>query len=71
MTSIPARSDAFEAFLRAIFGIDARPLLPLIQASTLVLHRSDLQALPIQHGRWLAARVAGANLVEVQEPTCP
>jgi hypothetical protein len=34
-----ASPGAMEAYLSALFEIDARPLLPLVQAPTLVLHR--------------------------------
>jgi class 3 adenylate cyclase len=52
-------------FLRALFQVDVRPLLPLIQAPTLVLHRRDFPLLPIEHGRYLAEHIPGARLVEL------
>ncbi|HEV8424116.1 MAG TPA: adenylate/guanylate cyclase domain-containing protein [Actinomycetes bacterium] len=52
-------------FLRALFRVDVRPLLPLIQAPTLVLHRRDFPMLPIEHGRYLAEHIPGARLVEL------
>jgi pimeloyl-ACP methyl ester carboxylesterase len=60
-----ASPSAVEAYMRAIFQIDIRPLLPLIQAPTLILHRRDFQLLPIEHGRYLAEHIAGARLVEL------
>jgi class 3 adenylate cyclase len=36
-----------------------------------VLHRRDLQALPIQHGRWLAEQISGAKLVELPGADVP
>jgi class 3 adenylate cyclase/pimeloyl-ACP methyl ester carboxylesterase len=54
-----------QAFLRASFELDARPVLPLIQAPTLVLHRRDFQLIPIEHGRYLAEHIPGAMLVEL------
>jgi class 3 adenylate cyclase len=60
-----ASPGAMEAYLRALFEIDARPLLPLVQAPTLVLHRRDFQLLPIEHGRYLAEHIPGARLVEL------
>jgi class 3 adenylate cyclase len=54
-----------QAFLRASFETDARPILPLIQAPTLVLHRRDFEFIPIAHGRYLAEHIAGATLVEL------
>ena len=53
-----------QAFLRVNFEMDARPILPLIQAPTLILHRRDFQFLPIAHGRYLAEHIPGATLVE-------
>jgi pimeloyl-ACP methyl ester carboxylesterase len=52
-------------FLRALFEVDVRPLLPLVQAPTLVLHRRDFRLLPIEHGRYLAEHIPGARLVEL------
>jgi class 3 adenylate cyclase len=45
--------------------VDVRPLLPLIQAPTLVLHRRDFALLPVEHGRYLAEHIPGARLVEL------
>ena len=50
-------------FLRALFEVDVRPLLPLVQAPTLVLHRRDFALLPIEHGRYLAEHLPDARLV--------
>jgi class 3 adenylate cyclase len=50
-------------FLRALFEVDVRPLLPLVQAPTLVLHRRDFALLPIEHGRYLAEHIPDARLV--------
>jgi class 3 adenylate cyclase len=52
-------------FLRALFEVDVRPLLQLVQAPTLVLHRRDFPLLPIEHGRYLAEHIPGARLVEL------
>jgi class 3 adenylate cyclase len=54
-----------QAFLRVMFEIDARPLLPLIHAPTLVLHRTGLPIIPVEHGRYLAERIPGAELIEL------
>jgi hypothetical protein len=45
--------------------VDVRPLLPLVQAPTLVLHRRDFPLLPIEHGRYLAEHLPNARLVEL------
>jgi class 3 adenylate cyclase len=54
-----------QAYMRAMFEVDARPILPLIHAPTLVLHRSNLDLVPIQQGRYLAEHIPGANLIEL------
>jgi pimeloyl-ACP methyl ester carboxylesterase len=54
-----------EAYLRALLEVDVRPILPLIQAPTLVLHHPGFRFLPLAHGRYLAERIPGARLVEV------
>ena len=60
-----ASPRAVQAFLRAVFEMDARPILPLIQAPTLILHRRDFQLIPIEHGRYLAERIPTAKLIEL------
>jgi class 3 adenylate cyclase len=60
-----ASPSAVAAYARAIFQIDVRALLPLIQAPTLVLHRRNGQLPPIEHGRYLAQHIPGAKLVEL------
>jgi class 3 adenylate cyclase len=60
-----ASPRAAQAFLRAMFEIDARPLLPLIHAPTLVLHRTSYPMIPIEHGRYLAEHIPDARLVEL------
>jgi class 3 adenylate cyclase len=39
--------------------------LPLIHAPTLVLHRTNLDFVPVQHGRYLAEHIPGATLIEL------
>ena len=53
------------AFQRALAEIDARPLLPLIQAPTLILQRRNSAFVPYSHGQYLADHIAGAKLVEL------
>jgi class 3 adenylate cyclase/pimeloyl-ACP methyl ester carboxylesterase len=65
LTRGAAGPRAAQAFLRAMFEIDARPILPLVQAPTLVLHRTEAPLVPIEHGRFLAEHIAGAKLVEL------
>jgi class 3 adenylate cyclase len=54
-----------QAYMRAMFEVDARPILPLIHAPTLVLHRSNVQFIPVEHGRYLAEHIPGAKLIEL------
>lgn len=44
--------------------IDVRHLLPTIRVPTLVLHARQDRAVPIEHGRYLAANISGATLFE-------
>jgi class 3 adenylate cyclase len=60
-----ASPRAVQAFLRANLEMDARPILPLIQAPTLVLHRRDYQFIPLANGRYLAEHIPGARLIEL------
>ena len=53
------------AQLRALVDVDLRPLLPQIQAPTLILHRRDFALAPIAHGRYLAEHIPGATLIEL------
>jgi pimeloyl-ACP methyl ester carboxylesterase len=57
-----------QAYMRAMFEVDARPILPLIHAPTLVLHRSNVDFAPIQHGRYLAEHLPGARLMAAAAP---
>jgi class 3 adenylate cyclase/pimeloyl-ACP methyl ester carboxylesterase len=45
--------------------IDVRHVLPTIRVPTLVLHRSGDPSTGIDHGRYLAAHIPGAKLVEL------
>jgi class 3 adenylate cyclase len=60
-----APPGAMAALQRALAEIDARPLLPLIQAPTLILHRRNSDFVPYSHGQYLADHIAGAKLVEL------
>jgi class 3 adenylate cyclase len=45
--------------------IDVSDVLPLIQAPTLVLHRSGDLDVKVEEGRWIAERIPGAKFVEL------
>jgi class 3 adenylate cyclase len=45
--------------------IDIRPVLPSVHVPTLVLHRGQDSAVPVEYGRYLAAHIAEAKYVEL------
>ena len=45
--------------------IDVRHVLPTIRVPTLVLHRQDTRNYNVDHGRYVAAHIPGARLVEL------
>jgi pimeloyl-ACP methyl ester carboxylesterase len=52
--------------MRKMFGqIDVRDVLPSIRAPTLILHRANTPFYRVEHGRYLAENISGAELVEV------
>jgi class 3 adenylate cyclase len=46
--------------------IDVRHALPLVQAPTLVLHRSGDLVVPVDAGRYLAEHIPGAQFIELE-----
>jgi class 3 adenylate cyclase len=52
------------ALLRMNEETDVRPALAAIHVPTLVLHRSGDRLIAVEHGRYLAAHIADAKLVE-------
>ncbi len=74
----PRDVEDFGAFMRSLGGpgdiaqfwrvdsdTDVRELLPSIRVPTLVVHRQDDSEVPIEHGRYLAEHIPGAELVEL------
>ncbi len=59
-----ASPGAILRLLEAYPALDARHVLPSIQAPTLVLHRRDDRLVDVQHGRYLADNIPDARLVE-------
>jgi pimeloyl-ACP methyl ester carboxylesterase len=53
------------AFYRMHSQIDVRPVLPSIQAPTLVMHRPGDTNIDIRHSLYLAEHIPGARLVEL------
>jgi pimeloyl-ACP methyl ester carboxylesterase len=60
-----ARPKDAQLFLRAMAEVDVRPVLPLVQAPTLILHRRGFELVSIAQGRYLADHIAGARLIEL------
>ncbi|HET8632124.1 MAG TPA: alpha/beta fold hydrolase [Thermomicrobiales bacterium] len=60
-----ASPGAAVALMRMNATIDIRHVLPAIRVPTLVLHRTGDPAVRIEEGRYLAAHIPGARLVEL------
>jgi class 3 adenylate cyclase/esterase/lipase len=60
-----ASPGAVRALMRANYDIDVRPVLPVIQAPTLILHRVGDRTVPVEAGRYLAQHIRGARYVEL------
>lgn len=61
-----ATPGAALALFRANIGNDARPVMPRVEAPTLVLHRAGDRFVPICNGEYLAATIPDAHLVVVE-----
>ena len=53
------------ALAGVVFTDDVRAVLPLVQAPTLVLHRSDDRIVTPRHGEYIAEHVKGARYLEL------
>jgi class 3 adenylate cyclase len=60
-----ASPRAARALLRTVLEVDLRPILPLVQAPTLVLHRGDFHVPPVEHARFLVEQIPDARLAEL------
>ena len=60
-----ASPGAVVALERMNAEIDVRHVLPAIRVPTLVLHRLDTRVYQVEEGRYVAARIPGARLVEL------
>ncbi|MGI9528653.1 MAG: alpha/beta fold hydrolase [Acidimicrobiia bacterium] len=60
-----ASAESLRELLELSNGMDVRELLPTLDVPTLVLHRTEDQAIPVALGRDLAEAIPGARLVEV------
>lgn len=57
--------NAVRELMRLNVQIDVRSALPLVQAPTLVMHRTDDPAIRIASGRYVADHIPGATFVEL------
>ena len=53
------------AVMHMVYEIDTRPILSAIRVPTLILHRTEDHLLPVEHARYLAQHIAGAQCVEL------
>jgi class 3 adenylate cyclase len=68
LTSTPHDMVATTAL---VADMDVREVLPAIRVPTLVVHARQDRAFPVEHGRYLAANIPGATLVEYDGETLP
>ena len=64
MRSLGGPGDVMQ-FWRVDADTDIRDVLPSIRVPTLVVHRQQDSEMPIEHGRYLAEHIPGAQLVEL------
>jgi class 3 adenylate cyclase len=57
---------AFKKLMDANAEIRIAPVLPAVNAPTLVVHRTGDQMLSVEHGRYMAAHIPGAKFVELE-----
>jgi len=62
---LAATASSFRLLQEMFKDIDIRAVLPTIQVPTLVLHPKHDEVVPIDEGRYLAHRIAGARFVEL------
>jgi class 3 adenylate cyclase/pimeloyl-ACP methyl ester carboxylesterase len=65
-TRVAASPSSAEAVMRNSSNTDIRDILPVVRTPTLVLHRAGDQIEPIEAGRYVAAKMPSARLVELQ-----
>jgi class 3 adenylate cyclase len=53
------------AVSKVVIDSDVRDTLARITAPTLILHRADVEYIPVGHGRYLAEHIAGSRYVEL------
>ena len=60
-----ASPGAAVALARTTIQMDVRDVLPTIRVPTLVLHKCDDQAVPLEEGKYIADHIPGAKFVEL------
>jgi class 3 adenylate cyclase len=60
-----ASPRTIQALTSVILELDSRPILPLVQAPTLILAKQGFQIIPIEQARYLAEHLPQAKLVEL------
>ncbi|MGI9649398.1 MAG: adenylate/guanylate cyclase domain-containing protein [Acidimicrobiia bacterium] len=63
---LSASPRAAAAILEMNSNLDMRPLLETISVPTLLLYRKDDRDVQVEEGRYIAARIPGAKLVELE-----
>jgi class 3 adenylate cyclase/dienelactone hydrolase len=53
------------AFMRMAFEIDVRHVVPSVNVSTLIIHRTDDPVCHVENARWLAGQIDGARYLEL------
>jgi pimeloyl-ACP methyl ester carboxylesterase len=60
-----ASPGAYRELAEILAALDVRQVLPLVQVPTLVLHRTGDRVIPVEQGRAVAERIAGARFVQL------
>ena len=60
-----AERASIREFLELSLGLDVRDVLTDVRVPTLVIHRTDDRAIPVERGRSLAAGIDGAEYIEI------
>ncbi|MEA2499269.1 MAG: hypothetical protein QOH26_1674, partial [Actinomycetota bacterium] len=58
--------DALRGAYDVLANTDVRHVLPTINVPTLVLHRKNDMLVPVENGRYLAGKIPGSKLVELE-----
>jgi signal transduction histidine kinase len=66
-----ASPEMVESHYRLMMHGDCRAALPAVRVPTLVIHRTEMVTLPLDHGRYLADNIPGATLAELPGSDVP